>query len=179
MISHDIQWNQLGTHNEHLSVYDYKKQERMKVVKALEDKIETLERRLKDVEEDTTDIDTLPHDLTDDLWIIPKPKRFMTATNYMNEYVVPFIQKLKKVVNHIIGDYLKLKHEVKSLRSKILPLKMKINEQDETIDRPIAKNRDDSLKLKKLQKILGYKTFNELLNTPKENNKNVREKDYK
>ena len=42
-----------------------------------------------------------------------------------------------------------LKHEVKSLRSKILPLKMKINEQDETIDRLIAENKDDSLKLKK------------------------------
>lgn len=24
MISHDIQWNQLSAHNEHLSVYDYK-----------------------------------------------------------------------------------------------------------------------------------------------------------
>lgn len=128
MISHDIQWNQLGTHNEHLSVYDYKKQERIKEVKALEDKVETLEKRLKDVEEDTADIDSLTHDLTDDLWVIPEPKRFMTATNYKKEYVVPFIQKLKKVVNHIIKDYLRLKHEVKSLRSKILPLKMKINE---------------------------------------------------
>lgn len=179
MISHDIQWNQLGTHNEHLSVYDYKKQERIKEVKALEDKVEMLEKRLKDVEEDTADIDSLTHDLTDDLWVIPDPKRFMTATNYKNEYVIPFIQKLKKVVNHIIKDYLRLKHEVKSLRSKILPLKMKINEQDEIIDRLIAENRDDSLKLKKLQKVLGYKTFDELLNTPKEKNKNVREKDYR
>lgn len=127
-----------------------KKQERIKKVKALEDKVETLEKRLKDVEEDNANIDSLTHNLTDDLWVIPEPKRFMTATNYKKEYVIPFIQKLKKVVNHIIREYLNLKHEVKSLRSKILPLKLKINEQDETTDRLIAENRDDSLKLKKL-----------------------------
>lgn len=56
---------------------------------------------------------------------------------------------------------------------------MKINEQDEIINRLIVENRDDSLRLKKLQKILGHKTFNKLLNTPEEKFKNVREKDYR
>lgn len=95
------------------------------------------------------------------------------------DYITPFIQKLKKVVNHIIRDYLRLKREVKSLRSTILPLKIKINEQYETIDMLIEENRDNSLKIKKLQKVLELKTFNELLNLPNEKDKHLRKKDYK
>lgn len=36
MERHDIQWKQLGTHNKHLSVLDFEKQERQKEVKQLE-----------------------------------------------------------------------------------------------------------------------------------------------
>lgn len=179
MLYYDIHWKQLGTHNEHLSVYDYKKQERIKEVQVLEEKVDTLEKRLKDVKQDTSDIEDLTHDLTDDLWSVPNPRRFMTVTSYKNDYITPFIQKLKKVVNHIIRDYLRLKREVKSLRSTILPLKIKINEQDETIDMLIEENRDNSLKIKKLQKVLGLKTFNELLNLPNEKDKHLRKKDCK
>lgn len=149
-----------------------KKQERIKEVQVLEEKVDTLEKRLKDVKQDTSDIE----DLTHDLWSVPDPKRFMTATSYKNDYITPFIQKLKKVVNHIIRDYLRLKREVKSLRSTILPLKIKINEQYETIDMLIEENRDNSLKIKKLQKVLELKTFNELLNLPNEKDKHLRKK---
>ena len=40
MARHDIEWEQKGTHEEHLSVLDYKKQERAKEVAALEEEIE-------------------------------------------------------------------------------------------------------------------------------------------
>ena len=36
MLEHGIEWEQLGTHEEHLSVLDYKKQERAKEVRALD-----------------------------------------------------------------------------------------------------------------------------------------------
>ena len=40
MARHDIEWEQKGTHEEHLSVLDYKKQERSKEVSALENQID-------------------------------------------------------------------------------------------------------------------------------------------
>ena len=45
MAQHDIEWEQKGTHEEHLSVLDYKKQERSKEVAALENQIDTLQEQ--------------------------------------------------------------------------------------------------------------------------------------
>ena len=42
---HDIEWEQKGTHEEHLSVLDYKKQERSKEVAALETQIDALQEQ--------------------------------------------------------------------------------------------------------------------------------------
>ena len=44
MARHDIEWEQKGTHEEHLSVLDYKKQERSKEVAALETQIGALQK---------------------------------------------------------------------------------------------------------------------------------------
>ena len=45
MARHDIEWEQKGTHEEHLSVLDYKKQERSKEVAALETQIDALQEQ--------------------------------------------------------------------------------------------------------------------------------------
>ena len=61
MRSRNIEWEQLGTHNEHLSVLDFKKQQRTKEVARLENKIECTDKQLKhrqqllDEVEDTID----------------------------------------------------------------------------------------------------------------------------
>lgn len=46
---HDIEWEQLGTHDEHLSVINFKKEERAKEVKALEKSIAKLQKQQLDV----------------------------------------------------------------------------------------------------------------------------------
>ena len=103
----------------------------------------------------------------------------MSDNNYKKDIIEPFIKKLKTVIKRIINDYLRLRHEVKELRTRILPLRIKINEQDELIDRLLEENRTNSTKLKKIQRFLGQKTFEEILNKPKEKHKDVREKDYR
>ena len=52
----DIEWEQKGTHNEHLSVLDYKKKERKKEVAALENKLS----KLSDKETKIKAIDNIP-----------------------------------------------------------------------------------------------------------------------
>ena len=47
MRSRNIEWEQLGTHNEHLSVLDFKKQQRSREVAVLENKIECTDRQLQ------------------------------------------------------------------------------------------------------------------------------------
>ncbi|MDL2218746.1 plasmid recombination protein [Ruminococcaceae bacterium OttesenSCG-928-O06] len=49
MERNDIEWEQLGTHDEHLSVMNYKKEERAKEVKALEKSIAKIQNQQLDV----------------------------------------------------------------------------------------------------------------------------------
>ena len=50
MERHGIEWEQLGTQNEHLSVLNYKKDERAKEVKQLEKKLVTVKKKVLDIE---------------------------------------------------------------------------------------------------------------------------------
>lgn len=63
MLKRGIEWEQLGTHNEHLSVPDFKKQERSKEIKHLENEISNkdliLEWRKEAIERTEQDLDKL------------------------------------------------------------------------------------------------------------------------
>lgn len=66
MIEHGIEWEQLGTHEEHLSVLDYKKQERAKEVRALDTaieekqaKVDEIEQTLQSVQQRVVDLDKI------------------------------------------------------------------------------------------------------------------------
>ena len=66
MERHEIQWEQLGTHNEHLSVLDYKKQERAKEVRALDTaiaekqtQVDEIEQTLQSVQKQVIDLDKI------------------------------------------------------------------------------------------------------------------------
>ena len=60
---HGIEWEQKGTHEEHLDVYNFKKKERKKEVQALEQKIENL---TADVEAAESDIKALKQEKADE-----------------------------------------------------------------------------------------------------------------
>ena len=62
MERHEIEWEQRGTHEEHLDVYNFKKKERAKEVKELEQKIENL---TADVEATESDIKALNQEKAD------------------------------------------------------------------------------------------------------------------
>ena len=49
MEKYGVEWEQLGTHNEHLSVYDYKKKMRAEEVQELEEKAESLTEKINDM----------------------------------------------------------------------------------------------------------------------------------
>lgn len=66
MLEHGIEWEQLGTHEEHLSVLDYKKQERAKEVRALDTtiaekqaQVDEIEQTLQSVQKQVIDLDKI------------------------------------------------------------------------------------------------------------------------
>ena len=90
MERYGIEWEHLGTHEKHLSVLDYKKQEREKEVAALGAKIEqkqiefdVLSERVLNYDKAKDELSNLEIELdTAPKYQLPEPEKFMTAKAY-------------------------------------------------------------------------------------------------
>ena len=103
---HGIEWEHLDTHEEHLSVLDYKKKERAAEVKELEEQLDAdleeagkLEAKLAQLRETDAKVDRLRSSLdTDPDYQLPEPQPFMSAKSYMAKHVKPLFDRLKKLL---------------------------------------------------------------------------------
>ena len=116
MFRHGFEWEQKGTHEEHLSVIDYKKQERTKELAAVEEKLadksaefNTLAKRinnLEDSEQSYQDMeDKLAHDPE---YQLPEPQGLMSAKSYKAKFAEPLVKRLKKLVKSVLVRYFKV-----------------------------------------------------------------------
>ncbi len=110
MFRHGFEWEQKGTHEEHLSVIDYKKQERTKELATVEQKLtdksaefNTLAKRINNLKDGEHDYYEMEQKLTSDPeYQLPEPQTFMTAKSYKAKFAEPLIKKLKKMVKSLI-----------------------------------------------------------------------------
>ena len=118
MERHGIEWEQKGTHNRHLSVMDFKKQEREKELAELDDSITErqdefclLREESKRFADDLQDcILTESMIDTDPDYQLPEPSGLMTAKTYKLRFVDGLVDRLKKLVRTLLSRYLGL-HE--------------------------------------------------------------------
>ena len=106
MERHGIEWEHKGTHEKHLSVLDYKKQEREKEVVQLEgqilekkeefqilsDRVENYDKGIENLKMLEQVLDTSPE------YQLPEPQGLMSAKTYKNKLAEPLVQKLKSLV---------------------------------------------------------------------------------
>lgn len=110
-----IQWEQKGTHDKHLSVLDYKKQEREKEIAALDstlaekqDELETVQNRIDNFGQGTQSIEKLEQRIESGAeFQLPDPPTLMTAKTYKQRFVDPLIKKLKEVIREVFYHYYK------------------------------------------------------------------------
>ena len=115
MERHGIEWEQKGTHEKHLSVLDYKKQEREKEIAALDstlaekqDELETVQNRIDNFDQGVQSIEKLEQRIeTDAEFQLPDPPTLMTAKTYKQRFVDPLIKKLKEVIREVFYHYYK------------------------------------------------------------------------
>ena len=106
MERHGIEWEQKGTHEQHLSVLDYKKQERVKEVAELDREIEEkqlevkgLKATVEKIEEAKELLGDVEKQLDEDPQLqLPEPQGLMTAKSYKKKFVEPLIKRLKNLV---------------------------------------------------------------------------------
>lgn len=121
----DIQWEQKGTHDKHLSVLDYKKQEREKEIAALDttlaekqDELETVQSRIENFDQGVRSIEKLEQRIkTDTEFQLPEPPTLMTAKTYKQRFATPLIKKLKGIIREVFYHYYKALDSYHRLRS--------------------------------------------------------------
>ena len=148
MERHGIEWEKLGTHEKHLSVLNYEKQEREKEVARLDVQIEKqftdlqqLDTKQKSLQagigqteksleiaqkklsrlqkqESLVHLNVDRYD-TEAKWQITEPGALMSARSYKSKIVEPFISKLKDVIRSIVAQYLRLKGKTDDLENQL------------------------------------------------------------
>ena len=107
---HGVEWEHKGTHEKHLSVLDYKKQERAKEVEELGSKIEekqaefeAISERIKNYEKGVKELSDLETRLeTAPEYTLPEPQGLMSAKTYKHKIVDPFVKKLKALIKTVL-----------------------------------------------------------------------------
>ena len=113
MERYSFEWEQKGTHEQHLSVLDYKKQERSKELAETEEKLteakadlQSLEKRIQSYEVGEVDLMNFEQRLGHDRELqLPEPKPMMSARTYREKLGLPVIEKLKKIIKELLVRY--------------------------------------------------------------------------
>jgi len=181
MERHGIGWKQLDTHEEHLSVLDYKKKMRTQEVEELSTELEALQESKESVEEEIADARERYDALTDALgtmkntvervetevskyyvgqeWRTPEPKGLMSAKTYKEKFVDPFVKKLKDVIATFISKFLDLTREYQRVKDQLWRARND-NEKLANRNRALQKESDE---LKLIKSELGSEQYEEIL----------------
>ena len=132
MARHDIEWEQKGTHEEHLSVLDYKKQERSKEVAALETQIDALQERtataetmLSEKQEQLDDIapilkntEKFVRKYDDPERLLPEAGMLESGKVFREKKALPILGKLLKYARSLFRENTELKAKVQKLEKE-------------------------------------------------------------
>lgn len=126
MKRYGIEWEQKGTHEKHLSVLDFKKQERAKELASLESELAEKQGELSEVQRRLESADTAEEKLEgleyklsrDEDYAIPEPPKLMTAKTYRERFVVPLVQRLKDLVRAVLVSCVKAWDKIALLRGE-------------------------------------------------------------
>lgn len=189
MACYNIAWLQKGTHEKHLSVLEYEKQERAKELEALDKKLtdrqdeyDTLLERIQNMETASVEVRDMESKLqTDPEYQLPEPSALMTAKSYHSKIVVPLYERLKKLIRTLLVNYrricdryLRLQEDARRVSRENDGLWERINCLSDENDRLRKENRDYTL----LKKALGDEQIKELLNRVRAIQKRKDKKSY-
>ena len=138
MARHDIEWEQKGTHEEHLSVLDYKKQERSKEVAALENQIDTLQEQtaiaattLSEKQEQLDDIapilkntEKFVRKYDDPERLLPEAGMLESGKAFREKKALPILGKLLKYARSLFRENTELKAKVQKLEKENTAFKL-------------------------------------------------------
>lgn len=174
MERHGIEWEHKGTHEKHLSVLDYKKQEREKEIAVLDnqlaekkDEFRVMADRIENFDNGEKSLQKLDESIMNEPeYQLPEPPAMMLARTYKAKFVEPLISRFKSLISTLFARYFKALDSYHRLNITNGNL-YRANERLEKINDKLTKentrlraeNKDYSL----LRKVFGHKQIYDLL----------------
>lgn len=179
MERHGIEWEHKGTHEKHLSVLDYKKQEREKEVAQLsdeisrqEDKLELVKSRINNMLDCENSLDNVVKNFDKDpQYQLPDPPALMSAKTYKTKIAQPIINALRELVQGVIIKYFKMKNTLEQWRQANQNLyhdNNRLSEKAKNLENINAKQKAELQDYKLLRKVFGSKHIDDMLKQAKE-----------
>ena len=174
MERHGIEWEHKGIHEKHLSVLDYKKQEREKELDALEDKLaekkdefRVMADRIENFDNGEKSLQKLDESIMNEPeYQLPEPPAMMSARSYKSKFIEPLIARFKSLISTLFARYFKAIDSYNRLNitnanlyranEKLEKVNDKLSQENENLR---AENRDYKL----LRKVFGHKQIDDLL----------------
>ena len=170
MQEHGVLWENQGNNREHLSVLEYKKEQRSKELAELESQVSALETEAENL---TKTIETVTALATDEEfekeYTLPEPQRLESAKSYKNR-IEGMFNKLKSFVKNVFVELMQTRSENRRLYNKINWLEDKNADLMESNQRFQSENKELQKTLKDyriVRKVLGNKTVDQLLEQAK------------
>ena len=169
MARHDIEWEQKGTHEEHLSVLDYKKQERSKEVAALETQIGALQEqtanaetmlsekqeRLDDIALILKNTEKFFRKYDDPERLLPEAGMLESGKAFREKKALPILEKLLKYARSLFRENTELKAKVQKLEKENIAFKSANWNQTHEMVRLKTENQELKKDKSKLDALVG------------------------
>ncbi|RGU05357.1 plasmid recombination protein [Hominilimicola sp.] len=178
MERHGIEWEHKGTHEKHLSVLDYKKQERQKEIEVLEDKLAEKKdefRIMSDHIENFDNGERVLRNLDESImnepeYQLPEPSAIMSARTYKAKFVEPLVAKLKSLISTLFARYFKAIDSYNRLNitnANLYRTNERLEKANDKLTRENENLRAENKDYKLLHKVFGSKQIDDLVERAK------------
>ena len=181
MERHDVEWEHQGNQREHLSVLEYKKEQRSKEVTELENEIKALITTAEDL---TTTVDKVSdisnNEAFEKEFTLPEPQRMESAKSYKNR-IEGMFNKLKAFVKNAFIDLMK----ARSLNAELYSKNTSLGFTNIDLQNSNRHYQKENLKLRKqladyrlLRNVLGKQQVDQILEAVKHPNRKERKHNH-
>ena len=191
MERHGIEWEHKGTHEKHLSVLDYKKQEREKEIAVLDnqlaekkDEFRVMADRIENFDNGEKALQKLDESIMNEPeYQLPEPPAMMSARTYKAKFVEPLIARFKSLISTLFARYFKALdsyHRLNITNGNLYRENEKLSKVNEKLSRENENLRAENRDYKLLRKVFGHKQIDNLLDSAKlEKQSKQREKRFR
>lgn len=179
MERYGIDWEHKGTHEKHLSVLDYKKQEREKEVAELgaeiskqEGKLELVNARIDNLIDCEKSLENVKENFENDpQYQLSEPPALMSAKVYKTKIAQPIINALKELVQGVVVKYFEMKNTLEQWRQANQSLyqdNIRLSERAKNLENINASQKAELQDYRLLRKVFGHKQIDAMLEQAKE-----------